>query len=45
MQAESTGQKIVQQFNQYLQEDGKASSTVESYAGDIAAFVAWLEEK
>jgi len=45
MQAESTGQEIVQQFNQYLQEDGKASSTVESYAGDVAAFVAWLEEK
>lgn len=44
MQAANTGQEILQHFKQYLQEDGKAASTIESYVGDIAAFVAWLEE-
>lgn len=42
---EKTGNEILQQFSQYLKDDGKASSTIESYLGDITAFIAWLEEK
>jgi integrase/recombinase XerD len=37
--------ELVQKFKIYLEEDGKSIKTIESYAGDISAFVPFLESK
>ena len=42
---EKVAQNLVTQFNQTLVEDGLAPKTVESYTGDIRAFLKWLESK
>ncbi|AOR23442.1 site-specific integrase [Clostridium taeniosporum] len=34
---------FVEKFKRYLQEDGKSAKTIESYVGDIAGFVAYLQ--
>jgi integrase/recombinase XerD len=34
---------FVEKFNRYLSEDGKSPKTIESYVGDIAGFVVYLE--
>lgn len=34
---------FVENFKRYLKEDGKSPKTIESYVGDIAGFVAYLE--
>ncbi|AKA70861.1 phage integrase N-terminal SAM-like domain-containing protein [Clostridium scatologenes] len=38
-------EKIVKEFEEYLVADGKAAKTLESYVGDIRAFLQWLESK
>ncbi len=43
MQTERTTQEFVKDFARYLSEDGKGLKTVESYAGDVARFLTWLE--
>lgn len=42
---EIVAEKIVSDFEGTLVADGKAPKTVESYTGDIRAFVEWLESK
>jgi len=42
---EIVSQKLVSDFEQTLVADGKAPKTVESYTGDIRAFLEWLESK
>jgi integrase/recombinase XerD len=42
---EIVAEKIVSAFEETLVEDGKAPKTVESYTGDIRAFLEWLESK
>lgn len=37
--------KLVEKFKKSLEEDGKSIKTIESYIGDTAAFVAFLEDK
>ncbi len=34
---------FVEKFKRYLQEDGKSTMTIESYVGDIAGFVTYLQ--
>lgn len=34
---------FVEKFKRYLKEDGKSPKTIESYVGDIAGFVTYLE--
>ena len=36
---------ILAAYRDYLLSDGKSPTTVDSYTGDIAAFVDWLESK
>jgi len=36
---------LVEKFERYLMEDGKKPKTIESYVGDTAAFVVFLESK
>ena len=43
--AEIVSLKLVYDFNETLVNDGKAPKTVESYTGDIRAFLEWLESK
>lgn len=38
-------ENIIEKFETYLIADGKASKTLESYVGDIRAFLQWLESK
>lgn len=38
-------EKIVAEFEETLGADGKAAKTLESYVGDIRAFLQWLESK
>ncbi len=40
-----TGLEIVEAFKNHLQQDGKASSTIESYITDTTAFIIWFAEK
>jgi integrase/recombinase XerD len=40
-----TAERISGEFEEYLASDGKAAKTVESYIGDIRAFLRWLESK
>jgi len=42
---EIVSQKLVSDFEETLVADGKAPKTVESYTGDIRAFLEWLESK
>src|SRR5665647_871314 len=42
---ETRTEKQVTEFEEALAADGKASKTVESYTGDIRAFLEWLESK
>jgi len=42
---EIVSQKLVSDFEETLVADGKAPKTVESYTGDIRAFLEWLEYK
>lgn len=42
---ETIAEKIVAGFEETLVADGKASKTLESYVGDIRAFLQWLESK
>ncbi|MGH4121126.1 site-specific integrase [Clostridium sp.] len=42
---EIVAEKIVSSFEESLVADGKAPKTVESYTGDIRAFLEWLESK
>lgn len=42
---EDVAEKIVTEFEEALVADGKASKTLESYVGDIRAFLQWLESK
>lgn len=37
--------KVIEDFKISLIEDGKSSKTIESYVGDTADFVTFLEEK
>jgi integrase/recombinase XerD len=41
----SATEKIVAEFEEHLTADGKAAKTLESYVGDIRAFLQWLESK
>ena len=34
---------FVEKFKKYLNEDGKSPKTIESYVGDIAGFVAYIQ--
>lgn len=34
---------LVEKFKIYLKEDGKSPKTIESYVGDIAGFVAYIQ--
>lgn len=43
--SEKVAQELVPDFNRALVEDGLAPKTVESYTGDIRAFLKWLETK
>jgi integrase/recombinase XerD len=43
--AEIVADKIVSSFEETLVADGKAPKTIESYTGDIRAFLEWLESK
>jgi integrase/recombinase XerD len=43
--AEIVAEKLVSVFEETLVADGKAPKTVESYTGDIRAFLEWLESK
>ena len=36
---------ILQAYKEYLLSDGKSPTTVESYTGDITAFLEWLKAK
>lgn len=40
-----SAEKMVIGFEEFLYADGKASKTMESYAGDIRLFLQWLESK
>lgn len=42
---EILSQKLVSEFQESLVADGLASKTIESYTGDIRAFLEWLESK
>jgi integrase/recombinase XerD len=42
---EIVAEKIVVEFEEALSADGKAAKTLESYIGDIRAFLQWLETK
>jgi integrase/recombinase XerD len=42
---EVAAKKIVTEFEESLAVDGKATKTIESYIGDIRAFLQWLESK
>ena len=43
--AEIVAEKLASSFEEALVADGKAPKTIESYTGDIRAFIAWLESK
>lgn len=45
MDADTIAERIVGEFEEALIADGKASKTLESYLGDIRAFLQWLESK
>lgn len=36
---------VVNEFEKYLAEDGKAEKTMEGYIGDVRVFLEWLEGK
>ncbi|MDT3700902.1 MAG: tyrosine-type recombinase/integrase [Thermincola sp.] len=42
---DATWQQAVAAFRRHLTEDGKSAKTVESYTGDVAGFLAYLEAK
>ena len=43
--SETTGYSIIKKFEDYLREDGKAESTIESYLTDVIGCTVWLSEK
>lgn len=43
MKGENTMIKIVEDFKTYLIEDGKSPKTIQSYVGDVAGLLKYLE--